>query len=774
MKSLLSIILCTLSICCTTIGKAQFITVNDTYSAQNLVNLLTNNSPCVNTTNYNVTGDTFSGIKNSYGFFNAASTSFPFSEGIVLSTWSSTNSVGPFVRNQGGGSSSWKGDSDLDIALGIKSINATVLEFDFTPLTNFVNFNYIFASNEYQDDFPCRFSDGFAFLIKENNPSGVYKNLAVLPNSTIPVSSENVHPAISFTNASGNTTGCAAKNESYFGQTNTSSTNSSPINYSGQTITLNAQTSVIAGNSYHIKLVIADDEFEYYDSAVFLQAGSFTTQVDLGTDRLLATNNAICFGQDYIIDTKLPASYSFKWYKNNILLIGETKPTYTVKDAGTYKVEIILNPTVCLATNQLKIEYTPEIILKDTSLFQCDENNDGIATFDLTTAETLINSKGTPVTFFENSTDALNNSNPILNPKNYTNKSSNQIIIAKVSDNYGCSNYAQLTLKIANNTLIPVAPIIACDDDGISDGIYQFDLMTVATSSPFSTIGNNVFIYFYANQTDAYLDQNRLPFLYKNSIPFQQTIYARVINGPDCFGITPILLVIKTFNPPNFEEEKISLCKGDTLTVAVSNNFSSVLWNTGATTNSINVNDPGDFSVVVTDSNGCSATKKFKIIASEIATLTGATVQDFSGNENTVSLQFTGTGNYEFSLDGSYFQDIPIFNDLAAGNYIAYARDKNGCGLSNPFVVYVLDYPRFFTPNGDGFNDLWTIKNVAQLSKSKIAIFDRYGKLLKELPNQSTGWNGTFNGTKLPSDDYWFTLTTEDGKIIKGHFSLKR
>ena len=774
MKSLKTIIICILSICFPTIGQAQYISVNDTYTAQNLVAILTNNSPCVNTSNYNATGDTFSGSKKSYGYFNAGSTTFPLTEGVVLSTWSSTNSVGPFVRNQGGGSSSWKGDVDLDIALGIKSINATVLEFDFTPLTNFVNFDYIFASNEYQDDFPCRFSDGFAFLIKENSPSGVYKNLAVLPNTTIPVSSENVHPVISFTNASGNTTGCVAKNDSFFGQTNTSATNTSPINYSGQTIVLNAQTNVIAGNSYHIKLVIADDEFEYYDSAVFLQAGSFTTKVDLGADRLIATNNAICFGQDYIIDTKLPTSYTYKWYKDNIMLNGEIKPTLKVKDAGTYKVEIILNPTTCLATNQLKIEYTPEIILKNTTLFQCDENNDGIATFDLTTAETLINSNAAPITFYENRSDAQNNSNPILNPKNYTNKSNNQIVIAKVTNSYGCSNYADLTLSISNQTINTIPPIIACDDDGTSDGIHQFDLMTVATSSPFSTIGNNVFIYFYANQTDAYLDQNRLPFLYKNNIPFQQTIYARVINGPDCYGITPISLVIKTFTPPNFEDEKIPLCKNNVLTLAVSNTFSSYLWNTGATTTSIVILSGGDYSVEVTDSNGCRAIKKFQITTSGIATITEAKINDFAGNENTVTLGYTGTGNYEFSLDGSYFQDSPTFNGIAAGGYLAYARDKNGCGLSNPFAFYVLDYPRYFTPNGDGINDLWKIKNLEQLPNSILRIFDRYGKLLKEVISQNAGWNGTFNGSALPADDYWFNLTIEDGKIIKGHFSLKR
>jgi gliding motility-associated-like protein len=87
--------------------------------------------------------------------------------------------------------------------------------------------------------------------------------------------------------------------------------------------------------------------------------------------------------------------------------------------------------------------------------------------------------------------------------------------------------------------------------------------------------------------------------------------------------------------------------------------------------------------------------------------------------------------------------------------------------------IFVLDYPRFFTPNGDGFNDFWEIKNFNQ-PNSKIYIFNRYGKLIKEiLPNQK-GWDGTFSGSPLPSSDFWFSLFLENGRIIKGHFALKR
>ena len=89
----------------------------------------------------------------------------------------------------------------------------------------------------------------------------------------------------------------------------------------------------------------------------------------------------------------------------------------------------------------------------------------------------------------------------------------------------------------------------------------------------------------------------------------------------------------------------------------------------------------------------------------------------------------------------------------------------------------VIDYPHYFTPNGDGINDHWNIIGLSDEPNAKIYIFDRFGKLLKQISSTSLGWDGTFNGQLLPSTDYWFTVEyTEAGinKMFKAHFSLKR
>jgi gliding motility-associated-like protein len=764
-------------ICCLS-GKinAQYIDINDQKTPQQLVEDVLVNSSCVSITNASGKGDNFTPSQNSFAYFNAGTSKFPFAEGVVLTTSTSRNAVGPYSSYLGEGSPEWLGDPDLDQALGINSINATVLEFDYVPLTDFLSFNYIFASNEYQFFYPCVYSDGFAFLIKEAGTNDAYKNLAVLPNTTTPVSSTIVHPTIAPSVAINGDRydGCPAINENYFNGLNN---NRSPINYAGQTIVMNAQTSVVAGKKYHIKLVIADDKNRYYDSAVFLEAGSFASKIDFGPDQTSLTNNPVCYGTPKILNTNLAAAYSYKWYKDGVVINSANQPSYNPTESGTYKVEVTLTPSACVLTGEIKIEFAPEIVTTNTSIYQCDDNTDGVSIFNLTKVNNIVKNNTTENInqgFYETLANAEAKTNPILTPEKYTNKTTNQVVFARIENKYSCFKIAEVTLQISNNNIANQNPIAICDGDENQDGLYQFDLSTEVTPQVISGLPNGLTVNYFLNPNDALTETNSLPNTFKNTTAFSQTIYTRVINGPDCYDIVPITLVVNTFDPANFENETLYLCSGDESTLTVATGFSNYLWNTGSTANSITVNAIGDYTVTVTNNNGCEKTKKYKILPSEPATITGVTIKDFTANENSVLIEYTGVGNYEFSLDSINFQGEPLFNSVNPGIYNAIARDKNGCGLSNSYQLIVLDYPRFFTPNGDSYNDIWYVKNLDQLPDYTISIFDRYGKLVKQMNQNSSGWTGLFNGQQLPADDYWFNLIFSDGRNVKGHFSLKR
>ncbi len=118
--------------------------------------------------------------------------------------------------------------------------------------------------------------------------------------------------------------------------------------------------------------------------------------------------------------------------------------------------------------------------------------------------------------------------------------------------------------------------------------------------------------------------------------------------------------------------------------------------------------------------------------------------------------------------------------DVPPGLNTVIINDKNGCGTSEPFEFLVVGYPKFFTPNGDSFYDTWNVFGIEELTNPVIYIFDRYGKLLKEL-DPSLGWDGTYNGRNLPSSDYWFRLDYERddsgvlvARSVRRHFSLVR
>jgi gliding motility-associated-like protein len=121
-------------------------------------------------------------------------------------------------------------------------------------------------------------------------------------------------------------------------------------------------------------------------------------------------------------------------------------------------------------------------------------------------------------------------------------------------------------------------------------------------------------------------------------------------------------------------------------------------------------------------------------------------------------------------LDDVIYQDSNVFSNLAPGFYTVYAKDKFGCGKTQQ-VIWILYYIRFFTPNGDGVNETWRIKNSQFEQDLTVVIFDRYGKVITSFDSDDQGWDGLYNGQQAISDDYWFLVSRQDGRTHRGHFA---
>ncbi|MDP5062473.1 MAG: T9SS type B sorting domain-containing protein [Maribacter sp.] len=149
-------------------------------------------------------------------------------------------------------------------------------------------------------------------------------------------------------------------------------------------------------------------------------------------------------------------------------------------------------------------------------------------------------------------------------------------------------------------------------------------------------------------------------------------------------------------------------------------------------------------------------------------------------DQNNIEFFVEGDGDYEYAINDGVFQDNPVFMNVPPGINTVVINDKNGCGITDPIEFLVVGYPKFFTPNGDGINDDWNVEGIETLNNPVVYIFDRYGKLLKQL-GANDSWDGNFNGQQMTSTDYWFRFEygeMEDNLLVaktrKTHFSLKR
>lgn len=284
-------------------------------------------------------------------------------------------------------------------------------------------------------------------------------------------------------------------------------------------------------------------------------------------------------------------------------------------------------------------------------------------------------------------------------------------------------------------------------------------------------------ITYHLNQDDADNGTNALPEYY-NNITNGQVIYARLIHNEIslCHGTTSFKLFVGE-KPVPVITTKGTICNEGTVTITAESGFKSYLWSTGQTGRTIIVDTPGIYTLTVEKAYGdervCTGTNEVEIKTSVTPTITKIDTSDWTRDQNTITVYAEGSGNYEYSLDGVNYQAENTFEGLETGVYQIYVRDALGCGEDVQELV-LMNYPNFFTPNGDGHNDRWKIEYSIKEPHLNVDIFDRYGKLITTFGPTSAGWDGKLNGIDLPSTDYWFVVTREDGRILKGHFSMLR
>lgn len=433
----------------------------------------------------------------------------------------------------------------------------------------------------------------------------------------------------------------------------------------------------------------------------------------------------------------------------------------------------------------LKVDRIP--IVQPQTIRQCDDNQDGVFSFNTTTLQSdLLNGLNNVVVTYTNQAGT-----PVVmtNPFSTTSQKLN----VNVKNNFGKQCDYTSTVEFIVDDLpeafsIPITDTTKCDDEvypALQNGTYPFDTSSFQATILGSQTGMQV----------NYYDANNVALTSPLPNPFltgTQTIRAEVVNTTNttCKATVTIPFVVKPspeINPTGSE----LVCSNNTsftktidaglLNPTLQNNFTYKWYKDGvllpmATAYSLVINAPGTYTVSVEGSNGCPKTRTITAVASDIAIIDSIVVNDLTeDNSILILVSSSSLGDYVYSIDNQTYQESNFFNNLLPGIHTVYVKDKNGCGITNQ-EVSVLGIPPYFTPNGDGYNDYWNIKgfNRSKNTSTKIRIYDRYGKLIKQISPISLGWDGTYNGNQLPSEDYWYSIELEDGRILKGHFALKR
>lgn len=464
---------------------------------------------------------------------------------------------------------------------------------------------------------------------------------------------------------------------------------------------------------------------------------------------------------------------------NNVRLPLPLSTSYTNKNLNTDTVKIRVSNASGTCTEettvQLIVDPTP-IAHPVIALLGCDDNNDGIsAAFDTSVVEqTVLGSQTGMVVTYK---DASGNSLPSPLPNPFTNTTPNmQTITIRVTNPLtGCYKETPLVLNTSNKPAVTIiGDVYACDE---GNGFGTFDFADIEQQILGTLTGVSLSFTLPDNSTLVH----PLPATYRNAVPYAERIKVHAVQTANTNCFTDFEFNLRTSAIPVISlSDDYTICGSDpSIHLTENSSYDSWIWkdasgNTLSSAYQADIINEGQYTLTVTDTqNGivCDNTTTFTVIRTALPHINDVEVKDFSTN-NTITVIATGDGTLEYALNNGSYARNDTFTNLEPGVYTVHVRDREGCGYDNK-IVTVLDYPRYFSPNGDNVNDYWQIKNLWNYPNAEVIIYDRYGKLITMLKNNDKGWDGTYEGSLLPATDYWFEARINN-RSIKGHFSLVR
>ncbi len=589
-------------------------------------------------TGVSVANVTYTGNANSKGTFRCTGgCNLGITRGVFLSTGNTgqmpTSPPSDFHSSDMSGS----GDAQLNLIVSPNlTQDAAVLEFDFTPAADSVGFKFVFASEEYNDYVNTAYNDVFAFYISGPGIPGSPKNLALIPGTSIPVSINNVN--------NGNSAGAATGPCNHCANFVDNVPNGGTANFfDGFTTVISAGIKVMPCQTYHMKFAIADVNDGVFDSGVFLEAKSFSSigNVGIAANGVQIIQNLdtvyACDG-DSVVLTASPAG-SYNW--NN----GQTTQTIVVTQAnitpsGVYQYAVLNSSPACFASSkQVKVIFvTPTATI--TPLGSTALCPGGSVVLQANPGSSYLWSNG-----------ATSDSIVVSAAGTYT------VTVTQFGNCYAVSTPVVVTQS---------APVAAING-----------VLTICSGSNTTLTATAGASYLWSTGATTQ----------SVSVGTSNTYTVTVTYSGGCTATASVNVTANTNPVPSITGNN-SICQGQSSTINAGS-YAGYLWSTGATAATINVNTAGNYSVTVTDANGCTGTASFNLTVNANPTPTITGVTSFCAGGNSTLNAGGGYTNYLWS-GGATTQTI---NVTAGGNYAVTVTNASGCTATTNKVITVNALP---------------------------------------------------------------------------------
>ncbi len=711
----------------------------------------------------------FKGAPVSAGFFVDRTGTVGIDSGIVLTTGRvETNGISSQQMGVNGAANLKVGytnnaasDNDLNNLLGGNSNtqDACVLEFDFIPQGDSINVNFVFASDEYPQYNCTEYNDVFGFLVSGPGIVGV-KNIALVPGTNIPVAINSINSGFVSLGFGGNIINCTSMGSgSPFTNLYRSNLGNAVLSYNGLTTVLKAQLKVQPCQTYHIKLAIQDVFDGDYDSGVFLQASSFSSNA-----------------------STISNIGGFTDAQNNTVIVEGCKSSKVKISLAQPATTTIQLPLLISGTATLGVDY---VALPNQLTFNVGEREKVLDIFPI--MDNVVEPTETIIIGISGSSCSNSNNNSI------TIYLKDSLAFYSKKDTFVCSQFATVVqAKIVDTTTniyiwssgeatrtknisTPGTYWVA---HRFSNSCYNIDTFNVISGDPIVSIGNNV--SFCATDSvliNATVSPSGGVFLWNNGssntsihTKTTQVVSLKYTLPNGCFIDRSIQSTVKPLPIVELGADT-SLCNYEKLTLNAFYAGATYLWNTGATNATLLVSDSAKYYVTNT-LNGCIYSDTILVGRKKQAIANaGANIEIYTGGSaNLVAQQYVHNQTYLW-LPNSQLSNANSATTKATPNsttsYYLKVTSVDNCLAYDTIVVTVKDgniiIPNAFSPNGDGINDVWEIKLLSSFLSVKVQVYNRQGQMVFNSVGYNSPWNGTHNGKPLPVGTYYYIIEPGNG-----------